>query len=501
MAEELQDTDAPNEEAMDVDVGIETKIQNAMLSRVSHFKEQADSLTFEGVRRLLENDLCMETYALDVHKRYIKQCLVKCLEGVEEDNASKSSEETGGKSVSRGEAAESLEGHQSKKGAKEPCLEDEEKMEDSPVMGLLAGHKTKNAESDKVKGIKDKDDKDIPTESTIKKAIRKRTPYLKANSEKVTMAGVRRLLEDDLKLTKYALDGCKKFISQQVEEILNSCEAAEQVSNEKKGSRLKTPKKVSKESSHSTEGGSSSEEESDEVKPVKKNVTKGIISNSNEMKKRKRSTKEIVSAKKQRKHVLHTLEEDSDEDGGENVSEDGHSESSNEKPVKKEVSTPVYGKRVEHLKSVIKSCGMSVPPSIYKKVKQAPESKRESQLIKELEGILSREGLSVNPTEKEIKDVKKKKERAKELEGIDLSNIVSSSRRRSTSSYAAPPPKPKIPVKTEGDDVDDTDDEEEEEDDDDDDDGEEEDDEEDNGDVDESQGEEEFNEDDNEDSD
>lgn len=94
----------------------------------------------------------------------------------------------------------------------------------------------------------------------------------------------------------------------------------------------------------------------------------------------------------------------------------------------------------------------------------------------------------------EIKDVKKKKERAKELEGIDLSNIVSSSRRRSTSSYVAPPPKPKIPVKTEGDDVDDTDDEEEEEEDDDDEDGEEEDDEEDNGDVDESQGEEEFNE-------
>lgn len=37
------------------------------------------------------------------------------------------------------------------------------------------------------------------------------------------MAGVRRLLEDDLKLTKYALDGCKKFISQQVEEVSQSC--------------------------------------------------------------------------------------------------------------------------------------------------------------------------------------------------------------------------------------------------------------------------------------
>ena len=67
---------------------------------------------------------------------------------------------------------------------------------------------------------------------------------------------------------------------------------------------------------------------------------------------------------------------------------------------KKEVSTPAYGKRVEHLKSVIKSCGMSIPPSIYKKVKQVPENEREAQLIKELEQILSREGLSANPSEK-----------------------------------------------------------------------------------------------------
>lgn len=113
---------------------------------------------------------------------------------------------------------------------------------------------------------------------------------------------------------------------------MTSCEAAEQVSNEKKGSCLKTPKKVSKESSHSTEG-SSSEEENDEVKPGKKNATKGRIPNSNETKKRKRSTMETVSAKKQSKHVQQTSEEDSD-GGGENGSEDGQSDSSNEKPVK-----------------------------------------------------------------------------------------------------------------------------------------------------------------------
>ena len=57
----------------------------------------------------------------------------------------------------------------------------------------------------------------------------------------------------------------------------------------------------------------------------------------------------------------------------------------------------------------------------------------------------------------DIKEVRKKKERAKELEGIDTSNIVLSSRRRSTRSFVAPP-KPKIPDESESEDAEDTDD-------------------------------------------
>lgn len=74
----------------------------------------------------------------------------------------------------------------------------------------------------------------------------------------------------------------------------------------------------------------------------------------------------------------------------------------------------------------------------------------------------------------EIKEVKKKKERARELEGIDMSNIVSSSRRRSATSFV-PPPEPKIPDESESGDSEDSDDEDNDSDDSDDEDNEEDD--------------------------
>ncbi|XP_027334584.1 myb-like protein X isoform X5 [Abrus precatorius] len=421
---------------------IESQIQTAMRSRVSHFKEQSDSLTFEGVRRLLEKDLGLEEYALDVHKRFIKQCLLKCLEGVGDDDAPKISGKGGEKGADAQEEEEGLKEEHQSKDAKDICPEDEEKMEDSPVLGLLKEQKGVKLETKDDKG---NGKKVVPSEALIKKAVRKRSSYIKTNAEKITMAGLRRLLEGDLKLNKFTLDPYKKFITQQLDEVLASSEVLEPANNTKKivkkKPETKVTKKVSSEENSDTSDKDSDEEESqeDEVKPKKKSVPKGKMQTS--VRPQKRKVEETnLSSKKRVKPAKEVSEDNSDaEDNGKNSEE------------KKEVSTPVYGKRVEHLKSVIKACGMSVPPSIYKKVKQVSENKREGQLIKELEDILSREGLSSNPSEKEIKEVKRKKARAKELEGIDVSNIVSSSRRRSTNSFAAPPPpKPKVPVETSG---------------------------------------------------
>ncbi|KAE8077437.1 hypothetical protein FH972_016002 [Carpinus fangiana] len=370
-----------------------------MHSRVAHFKEQADSLTFEGVRRLLEKDLGLETYALDVHKRLIKQCLQECLDGADDDNASKTFGEMGEKGSPRGEVAEASDELHLKK--------DVNDSEDSPVMGLLTGHKTTKSGTDEneISG-----NNEAPSESTIKKAIRKRASYVKANSEDVTMAGLRRLLEGDLKLDKYTLDPYKKFISQQLDEVLQSHEVSEDKppvnvkKNVKRVFRSKVSKKVSsEESSDSSDSkGDEEEEEEEEVKPRKKSIPKGKMQKSDLTKRKKPAKETNVSNKKPRKAGETISEDNSDAEDGGHVSEDDNSQSSPEKPVKKkEVSNLTYGKRVEHLKSIIKSCGMSVPPSIYKKVKQVPENKREAHLIKELEEILSKEGLSANPSEKD----------------------------------------------------------------------------------------------------
>jgi hypothetical protein len=87
----------------------------------------------------------------------------------------------GEKSVTRGAHVESSVGLQSKKDVKDS--EDEEKMGDSPVMGLLTEHKTAKSESEKTNNSKNKE---APSKISIKKAIRKRAAYIKANSEYVT---------------------------------------------------------------------------------------------------------------------------------------------------------------------------------------------------------------------------------------------------------------------------------------------------------------------------
>ncbi|KAM7258447.1 hypothetical protein ACFE04_014188 [Oxalis oulophora] len=322
----------------------------------------------------------------------------------------------------------------------------------------------------KTTSYEDNDDDNI-IHSKITSAMRARVPHFQKESSSLTLEGVRRLLEKDMELDKFSLDKHKRFlreclaedlkleqraidthkdfISEELDEVIASAEASESKSVSKKKNIKKSnsnaSNRVTTEKSSKSFGNQSDEEEED-VTPRKKIVSKRKAQSSEGLKKRKRPENNAKSRKKNVKSKKTKSEGNGDDNDSVVDSEDKYSQSSAENPTKKrEISTPGYGKHAEHLRSVIKACGLSVPPVIYKKVRQFPEGKREAQLIKELEEILSREGLSSRPSEKEINDVRKRREKAKELEGIDTSNIISSSRsRRSTTSFI-PPPKTKIP--------------------------------------------------------
>ncbi|KAK4352719.1 hypothetical protein RND71_028237 [Anisodus tanguticus] len=408
--------------------GIElANIETALRSRLQHFKDNADSFTLERVRRLIEEDLELEKYALDVHKRFIKQFLEKIIvkyfilsfnepshfpprhiltgsipirdktlgdfsvsvlalvdelpvaggrwqlmENADDDGVPKDSQENleidASSTKQEKEVLESPKKEVMKKDIKEPL--DEAEMDDSPIMGVMSS----KSESVDAQGVK-------ASESSIKKAIWERAAHFRANSESITLAGVRRLLEEDLGLEKNTLDAFKKFIQNQIDEVVLSSEAP------KSSSVNKSPEKRSKTAKKS---GETSDSFSSRSKKIAEKVKSG-----------KRS------AAKETKEVSKKLsDENSDGDTDKNDSEDGQSGSSaDEIPAKKKVvkgasANAGYGKRVEHLKSIFKACGMSVAPSIYKRVKQVSDDKREGFLIKELEKILSAEGLSTNPSEK-----------------------------------------------------------------------------------------------------
>jgi len=71
--------------------------------------------------------------------------------------------------------------------------------------------------------VKDKKESSVEVnEAVIREAFSKRASYLRAEIESITMGGVRRLLEQDLKLEKKALDSHKALIEKLVDQVLAS---------------------------------------------------------------------------------------------------------------------------------------------------------------------------------------------------------------------------------------------------------------------------------------
>ncbi|CAO2149157.1 unnamed protein product [Urochloa humidicola] len=422
----------------------EAEIEKAMRARVPDFKKQADSLTLEGVRRALEKDLGLEIYSLDAHKKFIKQCVDKVFAESDDENTNGNASED----------AEAKDDHLSKEGLDDANpMPVSNKTSSSADAQVVRSSETGNDPA----GQEDKTSNSDISEAMIKEAIGKRASYFRKNSETLTLQGVRRTLEEDLKLQKKALDPHKNFITTELDKVLQEpANVAKKKS--KKAPPMDTERKTSKGSKRAREDSDSSElndsqsemeDTDDDTGSRKKRVEKAKV-----IKKQKKVANEKKLSTPKAKKVA-KRDSDRDEQVGNSAEEDNSRSSAEEDNKRKQQQAPVYGKQVERLKSIIKSCGMTIPPTVYRRAKQAPEHKREACLIKELEDMLEKEGLSKNPSEKEIKAVKKRKERAKELEGIDMSNIITSSRRRSTSSFIPLPPPPKIEEDSDDDEDDD----------------------------------------------
>lgn len=106
------------------------------------------------------------------------------MEGADKDNASKKPGDTVGENTASTKGVETPERRNATKEVKEPGSGDAEKTEGSPVLGLMTGEEAAKSENE---GTESNLSNEIPAESTIKEAIRKRAAFVKANSQYATL--------------------------------------------------------------------------------------------------------------------------------------------------------------------------------------------------------------------------------------------------------------------------------------------------------------------------
>ncbi len=84
------------------------------------------------------------------------------------------------------------------------------------------------------------------------------------------------------------------------------------------------------------------------------------------------------------------------------------------------------------LKALLKQCGIAVSPSVYKTA-----AGDEAAFCAALEGLLAQEGLTCRASAAEADAVRKRRELAKDLEGIDTKNILATAGRPRRAAAAA----------------------------------------------------------------
>eukprot|EP00897_Mesotaenium_endlicherianum_P005644 jgi/Mesen1/5107/ME000254S04130 len=265
--------------------------------------------------------------------------------------------------------------------------------------------------------------------AAIDRVVRSRAEQIRSQASSWTLRSVRRLLEEDLGLKAGQLDNEKLYIKELVDKVLQGEYPEHPVEDKGEADGLDDNshkihhKKMSYIDKHKCQV--ESEEEGEPVKPKRRRQKEEEDSDV------EGSEEEGRKKKKRREHQNKAKSTTKSHDVTSQV----------RKPPTK-VAT--HCARVEHTKRVCQAAGIKIPPHVYKKANQAPAEKREEALVKELEALLEKEALCSTSSEKDIKAVKKSLDKQRELEGIDMSNILDEprGRRRSAATPAfmrAPP--------------------------------------------------------------
>ncbi|KAK9916617.1 hypothetical protein WJX75_004933 [Coccomyxa subellipsoidea] len=89
-----------------------------------------------------------------------------------------------------------------------------------------------------------------------------------------------------------------------------------------------------------------------------------------------------------------------------------------------------YGREVQKLKRTCKLASITVPPSVYTRVTE------EQDVVDRLKALLQKHGLSEQATSDEIAQVRKDLQKQRDLEGIDMNNILGEGRGRRAAAAA-----------------------------------------------------------------
>lgn len=271
-------------------------------------------------------------------------------------------------------------------------------------------------------------------EEEIKQAVESRKVFFLNNLETMTMKQVRRVLEEDLELPQKSLDRQKDRIAEMIDELLAT-------SKELVATVAVAPDKPAKQASAGQRAG----KPRTTVPPKAKREKVATAP-----RKRAQPAKRGKGRKNDSEDDNDDEEGDSDDwqkpklkrrgggarsdnDSEQDEEEEEERQDAGARKARKRTEAAAPGRRektahsvqVDKLKRVCQDAAIRVPPTVYSRHRGDDDA-----LCRALEELLHRYGLSVNSSTDQIRRARREIETSRELDGIDLGNIIGERPRR-----------------------------------------------------------------------